>query len=151
MHRIEWNDGSGQVEILDRQHKHIHQMLESMHAAIVEGAGTHNIKEAAQALVLATTLHFTTEEEVIERIAPSLLKRHRLLHNELAAMIRRIGDSLASGDMRAALDLISFFTGQIRHHMEVEDAKFEDMLSCMVTMVAECPEPAITPTTLPLY
>lgn len=115
--------------IRDRDHRQIQRMYLELRAAIVEGSGMERILQRSQELITATLLHFESEERALGEDSLASLLAHQELHAEMIEGLEEISSDLEQRHICGATELLKYFEGRLRYHLEVEDAALERELS----------------------
>lgn len=115
--------------IRDRDHAQIHRMYQELRASIVAGGGMERILLCSKDLITATVLHFESEERALGEDSLASLLAHQELHSEMIESLEDISRDLEQKSIRGAMELMKFFEGRLRYHLEVEDAALERELS----------------------
>lgn len=115
--------------IRDRDHQQIHRMYQELRASIVEGTGMARILQRSTDLITATVVHFESEERAMGEDSLARLLAHQELHSEIIESLEDISKDLEQRSIRGAMELLKFFEGRLRYHLEVEDAALERELS----------------------
>jgi hemerythrin-like metal-binding protein len=121
--------GSKLRAIRDRDHLQINRMYRELRSAIVEGIGMERILQRAKELISATVLHFESEERALGEDSLASLLAHQELHEEMIESLEDISKDLEQKSIRGAMELLKFFEGRLRYHLEVEDAALERELA----------------------
>ena len=115
--------------IRDRDHQQIHRKYQELRASIVEGGGMERILQGSKDLITATVLHFESEERALGEDSLASLLAHQELHAEMIESLEEISKDLEQKSIRGAMELMKFFEGRLRYHLDVEDAALERELS----------------------
>lgn len=115
--------------IRDRDHQQIHRKYQELRASIVEGGGMERILQGSKDLITATVLHFESEERALGEDSLANLLAHQELHAEMIESLEEISKDLEQKSIRGAMELMKFFEGRLRYHLDVEDAALERELS----------------------
>lgn len=115
--------------IRDRDHQQIHRKYQELRASIIEGGGMERILQCSKDLITATVLHFESEERALGEDSLASLLAHQALHAEMIESLEDISKDLEQKSIRGAMELMKFFEGRLRYHLDVEDAALERELS----------------------
>ena len=120
---IVWTEKNNvEVPILDEQQRGIVSTINSFHYFIQEGRGDEVLRPTLATLENYTTIHFTTEEALMERAGYPDIEDHKALHKELikkTADISRESVYLKDPDMA-----LKFLRQWWLSHINVEDKKY---------------------------
>jgi len=125
---LEWiDDFLINIPDMDDQHKNLFRCANIVLDRIKDGAACCEIAEAMDALTDATTVHFETEEELLEKEVYPLLNEHHNLHKKLMSELLEISSRIHNGEAISCQEFHNFFLSWIVFHILSEDrgyAKF---------------------------
>jgi hemerythrin-like metal-binding protein len=115
-------------DIIDRDHVQITRKNQNLRTAILNGLGMDLIISCSKKLIVATAIHFKSEERAMDASPQKLISNHKLLHAEMMESLDVISADLEQRRINGALELIKFFEGRLAYHLDVEDAVLEQEL-----------------------
>jgi hemerythrin len=127
---ITWNDKySVGIDSIDKQHKQLILLLNTLYDAMKEGKGKDKLEEILNELVVYTDYHFKYEEELFNKYSYPDKAHHEKIHNELRKKVMEFQGKFKSGQMNMSIDLLNFLKEWVNNHIVEEDKKYEALLS----------------------
>jgi hemerythrin len=114
-----------ELNILKEEHSRIHCRYAELDDVILQAQGSPRIIEAARELVGMLLLHFSHEEEFLEKIPVSGLEEQRRAGKKMTDEILRIEAGLRMQEADAALRLRGLCKGWMYKHMSMDGLEFE--------------------------
>lgn len=113
------------VDVIDRQHKALFQMVDELLTDIENGAERERFQDSVKFLKNYVIEHFHDEEAYQESIHYSGLNEHRLLHLEFAEAVRNYEEKLMIYNYAVPVlkDLAGMLTAWLIYHVADADQK----------------------------
>lgn len=123
---IVWTDELLSVGIpeVDKQHKRLVDLLNSLDRAIREHHGSDVACAVLNELAEYTRVHFGTEEALMNASGYPLFEPHRLMHEDLIRQVLDLQGKVASGETRISFELLHFLKNWLTQHILGSDKKF---------------------------
>ena len=126
IHYVVWKDTySVKVSILDRQHKKIIELINSLYTAIQENKQNNVLKKILFELQKYTITHFTTEEKYLIRAKYPDFKAHKKEHDSLK---KRTIDFVRKSNAHTddiSLEVLNFLKNWWIHHITEIDSNYK--------------------------
>jgi hemerythrin len=115
---------------LDEEHAEICRRYTGLEETILRGRGLPRILEAANSLVQMMLLHFTHEEQFLERLSLSSFQRQRDANIEITAQLFDIEVGLEHSRVASVFQSLLLGRVWIKEHMRLESEEFkcEDLI-----------------------
>ena len=128
--RIEWSEElSVNVSAFDNEHRKLIGYMNELYDAMKLGRGQDAAGKILTRLVDYTRTHFANEEKAFALHGFPNAGRHKLEHDQL---IRQVGDfqqKLARGQAMLSIDLMTFLTNWLTHHICESDKQYSAFLN----------------------
>lgn len=120
---IVWDEGYNfGIPIIDEQHRAIVSTINTYRYLVVNGKSEMALKSTFVMLNQYTTIHFMTEEDILEQTEYLEIINHKKLHNDLIKRMREIAiEVIQEKDYDFVL---SFLKDWWLTHIRIEDAKY---------------------------
>jgi hemerythrin-like metal-binding protein len=110
--------------IIDNQHRSLFTKANELIDAITNHHPNLVINTTMRELIKDIQYHFKTEEEILEKLAPSIVASHKEIHAQLLEETRTIADRVLNKDATPR-ELIGFLVFDvISNHLIREDSEF---------------------------
>jgi hemerythrin len=116
------------IDEVDRQHKHLFEIVNHMHDAVTSGADQSAVTTILDELIHYTVEHFETEENMFREHEYPGYEKHRLEHNELAARVLDLQRRLREGSATVSFDVLEFLSDWLADHTLGSDQEFAAFL-----------------------
>lgn len=113
---------------VDEQHRHLFEIINNLHAAMLEGHAQEIIKNTVDQLLKYTIEHFTMEELLMVYHHYPNYADHKKRHTELTTKIKGISAKLTEKNQSINLELLNFLNEWLAHHIKGEDQKLVKFL-----------------------
>ena len=124
MGRIEWNDGlSLGIKEIDEQHKTLIGMVNDILEAFAKGETDTAVDRMLSQLKEYAVLHFSKEEEYMEKIEYPQLAEHRQFHEELKRRVKSLQAERFRRETVTPEDLKELLSSWLIEHLLHEDYK----------------------------
>lgn len=119
---ITWGPGLATgVDIIDRDHRKLVDMLNRLHAAMSEGHAKEVLGGLLDDLVSYTVQHFAHEEQMMKQIGYKAAAAHINEHKKLIAEVTEFKRKLGSGQAMISLELMRSLKAWLSNHIMASD------------------------------
>lgn len=126
---ITWQeDFKTNIEIIDEQHKYLIQNVNALFDALENGDDSENIVNLIYTLAECTDLHFSTEEELMEKFKYYDYEEHKKEHEFFKKRTENLHKSLISGELEITVSVIHFLKDWYNGHITETDKKLGQYL-----------------------
>ncbi|NQV42565.1 MAG: hemerythrin family protein [Candidatus Marinimicrobia bacterium] len=127
---IEWKDAySVNIADIDKQHKHLIDIINRLHSAILSGKDSEALSYIMTDLVYYTIYHFETEEKFFDEHNYPQSEQHKNEHKDLAQKVAVLKQKHDSGEKVLSIDVMSFLREWLQDHILGSDAEFGPYLN----------------------
>ncbi len=117
-----WNESmSVGVARIDGQHKGLFDMINELHAAMMEGKGRTVTGPLLKKLMKYTHEHFSVEEKMLETAQFPGLAAHRKYHRDLTDHVDVLAARYERGEASVNIELLSFLSDWLTKHIQGVD------------------------------
>lgn len=122
---IEWTENLliG-VEEIDRQHRHLVEILNRLHEAMKMGGKPRELVRVMQDLVNYTRYHFATEERLMQESSYPGYIGHARKHRALVEKVNAFNEDVLKGRAAVTLSLMQFLKEWLAKHILGTDKEF---------------------------
>lgn len=122
---MEWNDNFliG-VQEVDRQHRHLVEILNRVHAGMLAGNPPREMMRVMQDLVNYTKYHFDAEERAMRNAGYPGLAEHQEKHRAMVAKVEAFSLEMISGKATVTMRLMVFLKEWLAKHILETDKRF---------------------------
>ena len=126
---VEWRDEySVGIESIDRQHKKLIALINSLQTAVNYSAGAEYEQEALDELVDYTKTHFSYEEELMEKNGYPDFTTHRAEHELMIARVEQVLAEYQRNPDAAMQGAIDFLRDWLINHINGTDKQYSQFL-----------------------
>lgn len=126
---IRWDENfSVGVEILNRQHRQIIQLINQLRLDTQDGLRRDSVVDALRRLLQYSRDHFAAEEGLLERHGYPDLDAHRQQHRAFAGRLLDFCACAAAGQEALADDMLLFLSNWWVWHIQCEDMEYRPLL-----------------------
>lgn len=126
---VEWKDEySVGIESIDRQHKKLIALINSLQTAVNYSTGAEYEQEALDALVDYTKTHFKYEEDLMEKNAYPDFTTHRAEHELMISRVEQVLAEYRRNPDAAMQDAIDFLRDWLINHINGTDKQYSKFL-----------------------
>ena len=127
---IAWDDTlKVNVEIIDRQHKNLIDILNELYNLAQENKGRDTLKPIFDSLVNYTVEHFKTEEELMETYRFPGFEEHKQEHINLTDKVLEFKSEFDKGSQTISFELLDFLRKWLTFHILGTDKKYSRHLN----------------------
>jgi hemerythrin len=117
------------VEELDRQHRMLFDILNDLHAAMMQGKAQSLTGELLRKLIDYTRKHFSAEEAMMAAAGYSGLAQHRLQHKDLMKQVDEFAGRFERGEKALNVQLMNFLRDWLTTHIQHSDRAYTPALN----------------------
>lgn len=122
-----WSDEySVGIAEIDEQHKTLFLMVDKLHEAITQKAGSAACRVILNELVDYTHVHFALEQTLMRIGKYPEYEEHCRLHKDLVVEVEALQQKIASGRAAISFELLQFLRNWLTKHILSEDKKYGD-------------------------
>jgi len=121
---VQWDDCySVGVDLLDKQHSHLFELTNALYAGCRRGetVAREHFVDTLHATVDYVTVHFSTEERIMEKINYSDTANHKREHADFVKKVMEAQKELEEGKRGVAMKFVQFLKDWIVSHIAVCD------------------------------
>ena len=120
-----WSDSySVDTPGIDAQHKKLFDLINSLHAAMIQGKGKEVLGQILDGLVDYTKVHFAAEERMLEKINYPDLSAHVAEHDVFIRKAYALQTDYRNGKLALTLPTMDFLKGWLINHIMKTDKKY---------------------------
>jgi hemerythrin len=129
MNLIDWNDDfSVNIKVIDEQHKKLVDLVNKLHAAMMQGQGETLVHKILDALVDYTNYHFTDEEKLLEEHDYPNHDKHQEEHNKLLQDVLDFKIRQQANNEKLSPEMLNFLNVWLTNHILKSDRAFSAFL-----------------------
>jgi hemerythrin-like metal-binding protein len=114
---------------MDDQHGILMDTMNELRLALIHGAGREQVSEVLDRLIEFTRMHFSSEEQMLQRSGFPALAAHRAEHQRLLAQILQASHRAQHGEEVQVRPLLLFLRGWYVAHIEGLDREYGPWLN----------------------
>jgi hemerythrin len=127
---IIWNDAfSVNVKEIDAQHQHLFELVNNLHDAMLKGQGKTALATILDKLVEYTSVHFSTEEELMQRCGYIGLAGHKIEHDQFTQKTLDLKTRFDKGEIGLTLQVMDFLRDWLKNHINGTDKRYSTALN----------------------
>ena len=125
MPSMEWTDElSVKIELVDKQHKVLVEMINELYDAVMEIKGQDALKKIINRLVEYTVIHFMTEEKWMVEFNYEGYDEHKKIHEDFKQKAIEVQNQLKEDGFVLSLDVLNFLRDWLKNHIMGTDRKY---------------------------
>jgi hemerythrin len=129
MTHLIWTDAfSTTIQELDDQHRHFFDIINRLGAAHGTNAERSVMRDTFSELIDYIQVHFTAEEELLERYRYPALERHKALHALYSQKVAELFRDYLNDHASITQTTLQFLQDWIVSHILEDDMKYRDFL-----------------------
>jgi len=109
---------------VDEQHKQLFEIIAELHQAMLKRQTNQVIELTLNKLVSYTANHFKSEEDMLRRLNYQDLGRHKLIHDEFTAQIKKYLKQHKEGGFSVNVELMNTLQKWLVEHIKGTDMKY---------------------------
>lgn len=126
---FEWADDLViDLGLIDQDHRHLIELVNTLHTATSQGCGQEVVGRLFQALMTYTHEHFQREEQVMASVHFPNLESHQQVHRQFMADLAVLKSRYEKGSITTASQLSSLLRDWLSLHIRRSDRKLRDYL-----------------------
>lgn len=114
---------------IDREHQQLFALLDDFYQGIKEGSPKLKLQELIQGLLDYTNVHFTREEQYMQRINYPNLEHHRQQHQVFINKANEFYDKITNGKLILSLEVTNFLKNWLVQHIKGADQNYARYVS----------------------
>jgi hemerythrin-like metal-binding protein len=123
---FEWSpEYNTNVEIIDKQHQRLVEIINELYTAVMEIRGQEVIKGVIKSLVEYAVIHFRTEEEYMLKYNYPGFGENKKEHENFSAKVAALQAQAKSDDFILSIDVLNFLKDWLQHHILVVDMQYK--------------------------
>jgi len=112
------------IEQIDKEHKKLVQLLNSLHNAMLSGQANKVLGAILNDLINYTATHFKTEDSLFDKFDYPETQGHKEEHSELVSQVVRFKKEFDSGATMLSIKLITFLKNWLILHIVASDKEY---------------------------
>jgi hemerythrin-like metal-binding protein len=125
-----WKDSySVNAPAMDAQHKHLIELLNSLHEGMTRGAAKDTLGSVLDELIKYTQAHFADEERAMQTAGYPKLFEHKAEHKALTDKVMKFRQDFAAGRVAMSVHLLTFLKDWLSHHILGCDKEYAPWLA----------------------
>ncbi len=126
---IDWTaDLSVGISEIDDQHQKLIGIINQLHDAMRSGKGNEALEQVFASLVDYASIHFNTEERLMQEHDYPEFFAHRREHDALVQRVVDLRDKLKSGQVMISMETMTFLKEWLANHIKGTDKKYSPFL-----------------------
>jgi hemerythrin-like metal-binding protein len=122
---IQWDDSlSVGIEAIDAQHMKLVNMINELHTAMKQGKGTGVLSGLVSGLKDYAAVHFTTEEQLMDRHGYPEARGHKKEHARFIAQVGEFDENCQAGTCVLTMEVMNFLRDWLVDHIKGTDRKY---------------------------
>jgi hemerythrin-like metal-binding protein len=127
---VEWqNEYSVEVGALDEHHRHIFQLLNRLHEAMLLAQGRAVLASLLDELIVCLRQHFAGEELLMQSFGYPESLVHELEHERLVGVLLEFREQFADRREQLVEPLVEFLEGWVIRHILTVDRRYSDFFA----------------------
>lgn len=129
---LSWKDSlSVSIVEVDDQHRKLIDIINELHAAMMEGKGKEILGKVFDDLISYTVYHFSTEEKFMDQYKYTSMAEHKVEHRKLTEQVLDLQKRYKEGKFHISIETLSFLRDWLTSHIKDTDKKFGTYLGQM--------------------
>jgi len=130
MELIAWDPSfSVNVELIDKQHQMLVQMVNDLNNAMLNGNEKETIGKLINQLITYTAMHFAREEHYFDMFGYPETDMHKKQHNDFERKVSAFEADFKAGRQSLSQDIIQFLSDWLVAHIKGSDKKYGPFLT----------------------
>jgi hemerythrin len=127
---VEWKDSySVEHAEIDAQHRRLLDIINNLHEAMKLGGKPEVLVRVADELVNYTRVHFTREEQIMQRAAYLDVETHARKHRAMIAQVEGFRGDLQGGKVAVSILMMGFLKDWLTKHILDTDMRYRPHLA----------------------
>ncbi|HTX72428.1 MAG TPA: bacteriohemerythrin [Rectinemataceae bacterium] len=120
-----WDDSFKlDIEVIDRQHKGLVDLVAGLFEAMKAGKAGEIIESSLEGLASYTRIHFKTEEYYFDEFHYYDSEGHKKEHADFKARIAEFRKSLAQGSDTLTVEMLNYLSSWLTNHIKGTDKRY---------------------------
>ena len=116
------------LSVIDKEHRKLVNILNSMHYAMTKGKGKEIVGAVLEELVQYTVSHFATEEGLLRKHGYAEFEKHRGIHQTMTLNVLDFQKKHTTGAVNT-IKVMNFVTEWLKKHIMETDKKYSIFLA----------------------
>jgi hemerythrin-like metal-binding protein len=116
------------IKDYDDHHKHLFDLINQLHDAMIQGRGNMELGKIVKELVDYTQFHFSSEEAKFAQFVYPETTKHRAEHNAFKAKVMEFQAKITAGQIGLSIEVANFLKEWLLNHIKIEDKKYSPFL-----------------------
>jgi hemerythrin len=130
MDLITWDTSfSVNVEMIDKQHQMLVQMVNELNKAMLNGNEKETIGKLINKLITYTTMHFAREEHYFDTLGYPETDVHKRQHDDFEKKVSLFEADFKADRQSLSQDIMQFLSNWLVKHIKGSDKKFGPFLT----------------------
>ena len=127
---ITWDD-TYRVYIaeLDQQHKKLINMINDMHAAMLQGTARESIGKIITDLLEYAKKHFASEEKILDAHGFPEAAAHKEKHAEFLVQVTEFKEKIETRQFSLSISVMQYLNNWVKNHIKGTDQKYVPFLT----------------------
>lgn len=140
MRYVSWNPAlvTGYAEV-DDQHRELYALVNDLNAAALVGVDSAQVDQILRRILRYASVHFSTEEALMERTGYPGTDEHTQLHAEFAEHATEFANAFADGQGKPVPELAAFMQDWLETHIRTVDRPLVDHVRAWTADQSELP------------
>ncbi|MGE5483106.1 MAG: bacteriohemerythrin [Bacteroidota bacterium] len=122
---VTWQQNySVNVDMLDRQHQKLIDLINELHSAMAGGQGRAVLGNVLAGLGEYTRVHFATEENYMQKYGYPGYEQHQTQHQFFVNKLDQFRQDFAAGRFTVTQDVLSFLRDWLINHIKGSDKAY---------------------------
>ena len=130
MDLIAWDASfSVNVEMIDKQHQMLIQMVNKLNIAMLNGNEKETIGNLINKLITYTAMHFAREEHYFDTLGYPKADIHKIQHDDFEKKVSAFESDFKAGRQSLSQDIMQFLSNWLVEHIKGSDKKYSPFLT----------------------
>ena len=130
MELISWDSSfSVNVEMIDKQHQMLVQMVNDLNNAMLNGNEKETIGKLINKLITYAAMHFAREEHYFDTFGYPETDMHKNQHNDFEKKVSAFESDFKADRQSLSQDIMQFLSNWLVEHIKGSDKKFGPFLT----------------------
>ena len=130
MDLITWDASfSVNVEMIDKQHQMLVQMINDLNNAMLNGNEKETIGKLINKLITYAAMHFAREEHYFDTLGYSEADIHKSQHDDFEKKVSAFESDFKAGRQSLSQEIIQFLSNWLVEHIKGSDKKYGPFLT----------------------
>jgi len=127
---VEWDDSlSIGIDVIDEQHRYLIDLINDLFEAVSSKRDSSMAARLIQAAMAYATVHFRSEERMMQHYGYGEIHRHEQQHHAFEAKVHEFYNDMHVNPLVVQLEALLYLRKWLVHHIRVEDVKLRSLVS----------------------